>query len=370
VLVYDAPRRGLERCRQRRRCIRHVIVDETGESIRPVPRNDGLKKEEQLVLAFGEMANRRRQPRDVFSLLSPYDGRGVFSRRRKIRARARASNFDEPFRAATRRTDRPCKCRTFASRLALTATRTDHTSASHTRQLSATCSDMALYWQIRSIPRRFSQSRRNTLCTTSAGATSGIWRNMAEGFVRSQSPVEYFRELVAAAMQHQRVSAQELTSFYVVNLLASFMHLDHSPAAREDEALGVRLVEALAAQGATQRDELRRVGDLSLFMSGFFCDSLNRRLVDVDYYIQLGEHAYASLARRDGPFGDVFDELSGKFVAFVDVLSEVSEHSAMTNNSDLLRLYEKWLRTKSRRSGDLLAARGIVPNAAGSRFVQ
>jgi hypothetical protein len=155
----------------------------------------------------------------------------------------------------------------------------------------------------------------------------------------------------------------------VVNLLASFMHLD-SPGARADEALGVRLVKALAAEGAKQRDELRHVGDLSLFISGFFSDSLNRRLVDVDYYIQLGEHAYASLARRDGRFGDVFDELSGKFVAFVDVLSEVSEHSAITSNSDLLRLYEKWLRTKSRRSGDLLVARGIVPNAAGSRLVQ
>jgi hypothetical protein len=107
-----------------------------------------------------------------------------------------------------------------------------------------------------------------------------------------------------------------------------------------------------------------------LFISGFFSDSLNRRLVDVDYYIQLGEHAYASLARRDGPFGDVFDELSDKFVAFVDVLSEVSEHSAMTSNAELLRLYEKWLRTKSRRSGDLLVARGIVPNAAGNRLVQ
>ena len=192
---------------------------------------------------------------------------------------------------------------------------------------------------------------------------------MADALVRSQSPVEYFRELVDAAMQHQRVSAQELTSFYLVNLLASFMHLDHSPGAR-DEALGVRLVKALAAQGAKQRDELRHVGDLSLFISGFFSDSLNRRLVDVDYYIQLGEHAYGSLARRDGPFGDVFDELSGKFVAFVDVLSEVSEHSAMTSNADLLRLYEKWLRTKNRRSGDLLVARGIVPSAAASRLVQ
>ena len=70
-------------------------------------------------------------------------------------------------------------------------------------------------------------------------------------------------------------------------------------------------------------------------------------------------------------FGEVFNELSEKFPAFVDVLGEVSERSALASNSDVLRLYEKWLRTKSRRSGDLLAAKGIVPNASvGSRFIQ
>jgi hypothetical protein len=189
--------------------------------------------------------------------------------------------------------------------------------------------------------------------------------------VRNESPTEYFRELVESAMQHQRLSANELTSFYVVNLLAGFVHLESSPAA-DDEPLGVRLARAMQTAGSAKRDGLRKVGDLSLFISGFFSDSLNRRLVDVDYYIQLGECAYGSLASQGGQaLGDVFDELSGKFTAFVDILSEVSERSALTSNGDVLRLYEKWLRTRSRRSGDLLAARGIVPNSSVStRFIQ
>ena len=70
-------------------------------------------------------------------------------------------------------------------------------------------------------------------------------------------------------------------------------------------------------------------------------------------------------------FAEVFEELSGKFAGFVDVLGEVSERTSLTSDTDLLRLYEKWQRTRSRRSGDLLAARGIVPNASAvSRFVQ
>lgn len=195
---------------------------------------------------------------------------------------------------------------------------------------------------------------------------------MAEALVRNESPVEYFRELVESALQRQHLSARQLTSFYLVNLLAGFVHCDRSSAAGDDDPLGVRLVRALQDAGIRQRDELRQVGDLSLFISGFFADSLTRSLVDIDYYIQLGEHAYGSLARQgDGTFGDVFDELSEKFPAFVDVLGEVSEQTALTSNTDLLRLYERWLRTRSRRSGDLLASRGIVPNAsAGSRLIQ
>jgi hypothetical protein len=194
---------------------------------------------------------------------------------------------------------------------------------------------------------------------------------MAEALVHRESPVEFFRDLVESALQHQHLSAREGTSFYLVNLLAGFVHGDPT-AAGADEPLGVRFVKALQEAGARQRDELRRVGDHSLFISGFFADSLCRSLVDVDYYIQLGEHAYGSLARQaDGTFGDVFDELAGKFPAFVDVLGEVSERTAIASNADLLRLYEKWLRTRSRRSGDLLAARGIVPNASiGTRFIQ
>src|SRR5688572_9764131 len=195
---------------------------------------------------------------------------------------------------------------------------------------------------------------------------------MTDAKFRNESPVEYFRELVESAMHHQRLAAGELTSFYLVNLLAGFVHFDRSPVAAEEEPLGVRFVKALQEGGVRQRDGLRQVGDQSLFVSGFFADSLNRSLVDIDYYMQLGEYAYGSLARQgDDTFGDVFDELAAKFPAFVDVLGEVSERTALASNSDLLRLYEKWLRTKSRRSGDLLAARGIVPNASvGTRFLQ
>jgi hypothetical protein len=195
---------------------------------------------------------------------------------------------------------------------------------------------------------------------------------MAQALVRNETPAEYFKELVETAMEHQRIAVRDITSFYLVNLLAGFVHFDRSSSVAADEPLGVRLARALQAGGSAQREGLREVGDLSLFISGFFSDSLTRSLVDVDYYIHLGECAYGSLARRSDPaLGDVFDERAGKFAAFVDVLGEVSERSALSSNSDVLRLYEKWVRTRSRRSGDLLVERGIVPNySVPSRLIQ
>jgi hypothetical protein len=94
--------------------------------------------------------------------------------------------------------------------------------------------------------------------------------------------------------------------------------------------------------------------------------------VDVDYYMALGGYAYGSLGKFDEErLAALFAELAQRFGEFADVLAEVSERAGLTSNTDLLRLYEKWLRTGSRRNGQLLAEKGIVPNASiGSRFMQ
>jgi hypothetical protein len=107
-------------------------------------------------------------------------------------------------------------------------------------------------------------------------------------------------------------------------------------------------------------------------MSGFFSDSLSRRSVDIDYYVSMGEYAYGSLSRRDeDALGAVFAELARKFVPFMDVLSMVSEQAGARSSVDVLRIYEKWLRTGSARDGQRLADQGIVPNASiNIKFLQ
>ena len=189
-----------------------------------------------------------------------------------------------------------------------------------------------------------------------------------------QTPTEYFRELVESALTRQQLRPHELTSYYLVDLLCRFVRPDRRIPFADDtaEPLALRLGRALESGGMEQRARLRNLGDFSLFTSGFFSDSLSRRSVDIDYYVSMGEYAYGSLSRRDeDALGDVFAELARKFVPFMDVLSMVSEQAGTRSSVDVLRIYEKWLRTGSARDGQRLADQGIVPNASiNIKFLQ
>jgi hypothetical protein len=190
---------------------------------------------------------------------------------------------------------------------------------------------------------------------------------MAEKLVREQTPMEFFREQLERAMEHQKVSTSAFTEFYLVNLLVSCVRGEPLPApdpGYDEMPLAVLYARALEASRADRARLLRAMGDTALFVSGFFADSLSRKLVDLSYYRSMGGHAYSCLGReepRDAYGPQVFLELAGRFTEFADLLAEVSESSRVSTNRSILALYERWIQTGSRRAASMLAERGIVP---------
>lgn len=174
-------------------------------------------------------------------------------------------------------------------------------------------------------------------------------------------PQDFFRELVTSAMEKQKVSARPETEFYLVNLLNHFM----SSGALVEEPLALMIKEALEKQESEEQKKLfKQVGDVSLYMAGYFQDSLNRKLVDVDYYIDMGGAAYRHVAVRiedEGP-RETYEELAAKFGNFVDVLAEISDTTTPKTEKDLLRLYDVWMQTGSERAAKALKEAGILPN--------
>ncbi|MCP5150395.1 MAG: hypothetical protein H6983_17770 [Ectothiorhodospiraceae bacterium] len=184
---------------------------------------------------------------------------------------------------------------------------------------------------------------------------------------------QYFQHAVSAAIEHQRIGAEEGTVCYLVNLLTDFTRTDRlydrTPDGMMLRPLAALYAEAIEGPTTEQRlGALRRLGDVALFISGVFSQSLANKVVDVDYYISMGGSAYGSLSQtlrggwRDRALGDVFGELSDKFTDFVDVLGEASERNE-GSDADILRLYEVWLRTGSRRAAEQLRHLGFEPSA-------
>jgi len=198
--------------------------------------------------------------------------------------------------------------------------------------------------------------------------------------VLSSQPIkDFFRDLLQRAMENQRAQVQPFTELYVVNLLHEYLlsevlYVQSEDGRLEQKPLAFLLKEALEESGPARVQMLRRLGDTSLFVSGFFADSLARRssLVDVDYYIAMGGRAYDAVgvlaARHARNEKTLWDELSSRFRLLVDLLNEVSERTLASTNAGLVRLYERWMKTGSERLKSLLGRQGVVPPRKG--FVQ
>jgi hypothetical protein len=182
---------------------------------------------------------------------------------------------------------------------------------------------------------------------------------------------EFFRDNLHSALERQHLAVEDQTEHYVVNLLTLFARADalydQTAQGPRLKPLSVMLSEALDAPSAGDRNRgLQRLGDVSLFMAGFFAHSFARKLVDVDYHIAMGGQAYGALAaalgrNRGHVLAQVFAELAQKFQPLVDALNDLSESSYRHSDEDLLRLYEIWLKTGSRRSQQILRRLGVEP---------
>ncbi len=195
---------------------------------------------------------------------------------------------------------------------------------------------------------------------------------MDDRIVVGTSAQEYFRELVAQALQGRRVEVSPEAEFYLVTLLSRGVGAGRETVgdAPAPEPLAMLLKSAVEADGEARWRGYKKLGDTSLFVSGFFGDSLSRSLVDVNYYIAMGERAYDALAALPrGPAGgaELFGELAERFSLFVDLFAEIAELSQLSSNRGVLRLYERFLLTGSERVAQRLRERGVALFAGPGR---
>jgi hypothetical protein len=190
--------------------------------------------------------------------------------------------------------------------------------------------------------------------------------------VAADSVSGFFHEAVGDALKSRHVEASGGATTYLVVLLSDFAKPSALAEATLDRPLAFLLDEALHTVGPAERFErLRTLGDGVLYTCGFFGDHFEARGVDQKYLVGIGSAAYgnASSMLRPAPTdGDVYGELAGNFSAFVDVIAEVANATiakGMAGPRGLVKLYERWLKTKSGAIEQTLSAHGFVTRGGG-----
>lgn len=177
---------------------------------------------------------------------------------------------------------------------------------------------------------------------------------------------EFFAEMVDTAIDQRKIESKPLIRKYLTDLLEFYLvseNLFEEPGqSGRKETMAEKLLKAISAPGATKQEQLKRLGDTALYVSGFFGDSFKRKIIDIDYYVEIGGCAYGTLASTDQShiYTNVYEDLANRFIDYVDVLTVISQKSFVQNNEDLLRLYDRYITTGSKLAEEQLQQEGML----------
>ena len=178
----------------------------------------------------------------------------------------------------------------------------------------------------------------------------------------------YFRERLEAAMNKRGLRVDDATELYLVHLLAEY-GIRRSESML-DQPLVFLMEEALQTSEPHERyRRFRSLGDLTLYISGFFSEYLLARGLSHRYVASIGGRAYQAAAsfvassglRQDRKRSQTYHELAERFLDVSRVFDDVRESTSMRTPQDIVRLYDRWRRTRSPLIAERLREEGVYP---------
>lgn len=186
------------------------------------------------------------------------------------------------------------------------------------------------------------------------------------GLVLSTS--EYFVHAVELAFEERRFRTFPSAQSYLVRLLEYYVPAGNffdevgENGRRRGSTLAETYLKAMNAEPTLRADMLKKLADRALYIAGFFSDSLQRKLVDVDYYNDMGMTAYSVLAdsSREDLTAKVYREYATKFMNFTQILSTIALQARVQDEANIMRLYETYAKTGSDVAREKLLERGLI----------
>src|SRR3989344_2889535 len=100
----------------------------------------------------------------------------------------------------------------------------------------------------------------------------------------------FFKEALDEAIANQHLDISQEAAFYIMGVLLFGVKKDPHT---ETKSMAEKYI---TAQHTEETERFRKIGDLCLLIAGIWWQSLLRKMVDVDYYIDIGRHCYARVS--------------------------------------------------------------------------
>lgn len=179
----------------------------------------------------------------------------------------------------------------------------------------------------------------------------------------------FFEEVVRDALRQKKIKTQLVVTNYLVDLLKHYVITENlfdwedDSGRKRRSTLAELFLKSSELSPAQRVETLKKLGDTSLYISGFFAQSLNRKVVDVGYYVDMGVSAYGTLAEvvPERTFAQVYAEMGRKFTEFVEAFSFISTQTMVQASEDLMTLFSVYLSTGSESARQAILDQGFVP---------
>lgn len=127
-----------------------------------------------------------------------------------------------------------------------------------------------------------------------------------------------------------------------------------------EKILGMKLLEATQFTRDEQKKIYKEVGDMSLLVCGYFSESVNKKIVDKDYYAQLGKMAYAHLNNVSPTFLDIPSFYGMVSTCFESMTTLMTILASKNRGEEANLIFKKIMKEEAVSDKELLAS-GVVP---------
>ena len=156
-----------------------------------------------------------------------------------------------------------------------------------------------------------------------------------------------FKEYLYKELDSASSSLSFTVKTYLVDLLCFYLSSDQLFEKKEGQTKSYESTLAdLYKKSQTSKSQeklyvFKRMGDFSLYLSGFFRSAMKRKIVHISYYEQMGQSAYSFVSESYGSKPNVFKELSNEFKTLSQILFSIQKKSEKQDSKYLLNFSQK-----------------------------